>query len=52
MLFMRGEADEAYAIVATSFADRDSADPFRLYSLGDYRVWTDLIAQLREGARR
>lgn len=52
LLFMTGNVDAAYAIMATSFVHQDTEDPWRAYHVGDYRFWPDLQAQMRGAVRR
>jgi tetratricopeptide (TPR) repeat protein len=47
VLFLRGQRDEAYAVVDAAFAAAPRPpDPWRLYIFGDYRSWPELIRKL------
>jgi hypothetical protein len=52
LLFLKGDVDGAYAVMTTSFSAQGThEDPWRIYALGDYRMWPSLIEQLRAAVR-
>jgi tetratricopeptide (TPR) repeat protein len=51
-LFLLDRHDEAASIVEATLTAPASNDPWRTFTLGDYRFWPGYLARLREAVRR
>lgn len=50
-LLLLDQRSEAASLVERAFAAPGPADPWRTFSLGDYRLWPGYLARLREAVR-
>jgi hypothetical protein len=52
LLFLSDSRDEAFELISDLFSMPPVADPWKEYQAGDFRVWPQRIAELREAYRQ